>query len=245
MSIRITLIEGCVPVRTLKWLYNLKNPPLSQTAKVLTKIALEGARVALCTPKWGPAKEHAYCMHLLDRITVGTTELSEAPIHVHEDSQDTMAAPEWGSFLSIVDGSLNPILVCIFEPKVVKEMMAENRGLTLLDLKKGSEYSSITTTSSESYNNSEAAGVSPPVADADDHLSEIASSIPVVTPELLTMKQSAFVAQLFMEEVDLEHTNDGSHDHALFLMWASDGFTGRGPGAQPSPNNMPVSEHDV
>ena len=28
------------------------NPPFSQLAKVITKIALEGARVVLCTPDW-------------------------------------------------------------------------------------------------------------------------------------------------------------------------------------------------
>ena len=35
------------------------NPPFSQLAKVLTKIAPEGARVALCTPNWGTTGHHA------------------------------------------------------------------------------------------------------------------------------------------------------------------------------------------
>ena len=41
------------------------NPPFSQLSKVLTKIALEGARVVLCTPDWGTTGEHAYCMEAL------------------------------------------------------------------------------------------------------------------------------------------------------------------------------------
>ena len=36
------------------------NPPFSELAKVLTKIALQGARVVLCTPDWGTSGEHAY-----------------------------------------------------------------------------------------------------------------------------------------------------------------------------------------
>ena len=36
------------------------NPPSSLLANVFTSIALEGARVVLCTPKWGSTREHAY-----------------------------------------------------------------------------------------------------------------------------------------------------------------------------------------
>ena len=79
------------------------NPPFSQLAKVITEIALEGARVVLCTPGLGTTGEHAYWRRLLDRMTVGRTELRNDPIYVPEESQETMPAPEWGSFLSIVD----------------------------------------------------------------------------------------------------------------------------------------------
>ena len=58
-----------------------------------------------------------------------------------------MPAPEWGSFL--LDGSLNPVPVSDLEQVVLRDLMAENRGLALLDLKKRSEYSSVTTTSGE------------------------------------------------------------------------------------------------
>ena len=57
-----------------------------------------------------------------------------------------MPAPEWSSFLSIVDGSLNSILVSDLDKEVLKELMAGNRGLTSLNLKKRSGYSSVTTT---------------------------------------------------------------------------------------------------
>ena len=115
------------------------NLPFSQLAKVLTKIALEGARVVLCTPDWGTIGEHAYWGGLLDRMTVGRTELPNGLTYVPEDSEETMPAPEWGSFLSTVDGSPNPVPVSDLEQVVLKGVMAENRDLTLLDLKKTSE----------------------------------------------------------------------------------------------------------
>ena len=222
------------------------NPPFSQLPKVLTKIALEGARVVLCTPDWGTTGEYAYCRRLLDRMTVARTELPNGPIYVPEDSQDTTPAPEWGSYLSIVDGSQNFVFVSDLDQVVLKELMAENRGLTLLDLKKRSKYSSVTTTSGECSDEQETPAVSTPLADADDRLSDIASAIPPVGPEMVTLKHSAFLAQLLMDEVDLaESTHGGSHDHAVFSMRATDGPTGQVPGAKPSPNNMPVSCYDV
>ena len=169
------------------------NPPLPKLAKVITKIALEGARVVLCTPNWGITGEHAHWRRLLDRMTAGRTELPNGPIYVPEDSQETMLAPEWGSFLSIVDGALNPVPVSDLDQVVLMGLMAENKNPTLNDLKKRSEYSSVTTTSGEW----------PDEPDADNCLSDIASVIPPVDPEVMTLKHSAFLAQLLMEEVDL------------------------------------------
>ena len=85
------------------------NPPFSQLSKVLTKIALEGGRVVLCTPDLGTTGEYANWRRLLDHMTVGRTELPDGPIYVPEDSQETIAAPECGSFLSMVNGSPNPV----------------------------------------------------------------------------------------------------------------------------------------
>ena len=64
--------------------------------------------------------------------------------------------------------------------------------------------------------------------------------------ELLTLRHSAFLAQLLIDEVDLgESTHGGSHDHAVFSMQARGGPTGQAPGAKPSPNNMPVTWYEV
>ena len=157
------------------------NARFSQLAKVLTQIAPKGAREILCTPDWGTTGEHAYWRRLLDRMTVGRTGLTNGPIYVPEDSQKTTPAPEWGSFLSIVDGSLNPVPVSDLDQVVFKELMAENRGLTLVDPKKRSESSSVTTMSGECSAEQETPAVSTPLADADDHLSDIASAIPRLT----------------------------------------------------------------
>ena len=200
----------------------------------------------LCTRDWGTIGEHAYWRRLLDRMTVGRPELPNSPIYAPEDSQETMPAPEWGSFLSIVYGSLNPVLVSDLDQVVRKELMAENRGLTLLDFKTGSEYSSVTTTRGECSDEQETPAVSTPLADADDRLSDIASAIPPVDPEVLTLKHSAFLAQLLTDEVHLgESTHGGPLDHAIFSMQATNGPTDKVLGTKPSPNNMPVSWYDV
>ena len=227
------------------------NPPFSQLSKVLTKIAFEGARVILCTPDWGTSGEHAYWRRLLDRMTVGRTELPNGPIYVPEDSQETMQAPEWSSFLSIVDGSLNPVPLCDLDQVLLKELMAENRGLTLQELKKRSpEYTSVTMTAEDAYDELETPAVSPPMADADDHLSEIASAIPPVDPEVLTLKHSAFLAQLLLEEVDTESTDSTSDFCNPTVLTMKTSHEERGPPngkgiAKPSPNNMSVSDCDV
>ena len=136
-------------------------------------------------------------------MTAGRTELPNGPIYVPEDSLEAMPTPEWGSLLSIVDGSLNPVPLSDLDQVVLQELMAEQRGLTLLDLKKRSEYASVTTTSGECSHEQGTPAVSTPLADADDRLSNIASAIPLVDPEEVTLKHSAFPAKLLMDEVDL------------------------------------------
>ena len=118
-----------------------------------------------------------------------------------------MQAPEWASFLSIVDGSLNHVPLCDLDQVLLKEVMAERRGLTLSDLKKRSpEHLSATLAGSESPD-----GYMEPAAvkeDADDQLSEIASTIPPVDPSCVELKHSPFLAELLLEEVDLESTSE-------------------------------------
>ena len=181
------------------------NPPFSLLAKVLTKIGYEGGRVVMCTPDWGCSGEHAYWHRMLDRMTVGRVQLPDGPIYVPEDSETAMQAPEWASFLSIVDGSLNPVPLSDPDQVLLKEFMAENRGLTLFDLKNRSpEHLSATLTGCESPDDYlEPAAVK---EDADNQLSEIASTIPPVDPSCVDLKHSAFLAQLLLEEVDLGST---------------------------------------
>ena len=66
---------------------------------------------------------------------------------------------------------------------------------------------------------------------------------------MLTLKHSAFLAQLLMDELDLGESTPGrSHDRAVFSMQATDGPTGQVRGTKPSPNNMLVSwysAHDL
>ena len=57
---------------------------------------------------------------------MGRTELPDGPIYVPENSQKSMPAPEFGSFLSIVDCSLNPVPGSDVDQVVVKELVVEN-----------------------------------------------------------------------------------------------------------------------
>ena len=63
------------------------NPALSQLSKVLTKVALEIATVVLCSSNLGTTGEHVFWSRLLDRMTVGRTELPNRPIYALENSQ--------------------------------------------------------------------------------------------------------------------------------------------------------------
>ena len=179
------------------------SPPFCQLAKVLTKISLEGARLVLCTRDSGTTGERAAWRHWLEHMSVGRAKLPNGPIYVPEGFQETMPAPEWGSFLSIINGALNPVQVSDLDQDVLKELMAENKGLTLLDLNKRFQYSSVTTTSGGCFNEQETPAVPTPLADAHNHLNDIASSIPPVEPQVLTLKHNAFLTQLLMEVMAL------------------------------------------
>ena len=133
---------------------------------------------------------------------------------------------------------------------LLKEVMAENRGLTLSDLKNRSpEHLSATLTGCESPD-----GYLEPAAvkeDADDQLSEIASTIPPVDPSCVDLKHSAFLAQLLPEEVDLESTSEPTSPVGKPVLHMqpmhTDEPVARSPDAlaRPASNNMPLSEHDT
>ena len=133
---------------------------------------------------------------------------------------------------------------------LLKEGMAENLGLTLSDLKKRSpEHLSAILTGCEFPE-----GFPEPAAaeeDADDQLSEIASTIPPVDPSCVELKKSAFLAQLLLEEIDLESTSEPAslvgkpvlqmqHTHSGVPVAQSPDAV-----ARPASNNMPLSEHDI
>ena len=161
-----------------------------------------------------------------------------------------MQAPAWANFLSIVDGCLNPVPLCDLHQVLLKEVMAENRGLTLCDCKKRPpKHISATLTGCESPD-----GYLEPAAvkeDADDQLSEIASTIPPVGPSCVELKQCAFLAQLLLEEEDLESTSEPTSPvgkPVLHMQHTNSGEpVAQSPDALPRPssNNMPLSEHDT
>ena len=87
--------------------------------------------------------------------------------------------------------------------------------------------------------------------DADDQLSEIASTIPPVDPNCVDLKHSAFLAQLFLEEVDLESTSEPTSPVGKPVLHMQPMHTGepvaRSPDAlaPPASNDIPLSEHDT
>ena len=204
----------------------------------------------MCTPDWGCSGEHTYWGRMLNRMTVGRVQLPDGPIYVPEDSDTAMQAPEWASFLSIVDGSPNPVPLCDLDQVLLKEIMAERCGLTLSDLKKrSSEHLSATLRGCKSPD-----GYSKPAAakeDADDQLSGIASTIPPVDPSCVELKHSAFLAQLLLEEVDLESASEPTSPVGKPVLRMQHMHSGE-PVAQspdalarPASTNMPLSEHDT
>ena len=178
---------------------------------------------------------------------MGRVQLPDGPIYAPEDSDTIIQAPEWTSFLSFVDGSINPVPLCHLDQVLLKEVTAENRGLDHSDLKeRSSGHSSATLTGCESYNDEP---VPATVREhANDQLSEIASSIPPVDPKCVDLKHSAFLAQLLLEEVDLKLTSEQRSPvgkPVLHMQHACSGESAaQNPGApaRPAATNRPLSE---
>ena len=226
------------------------NPPFSLLAKVLAKIAYQGGRVVMCTLDWGCSCEHAFWSLLLDQMTVGRVQLPASPICVPEDSDTAMQPPERASVLSIVDGSLNPVPLCDLDQVLLKEVMAGNPGFTLSDLKDRSpEHLSATLTGCESpLGDLEPAAVK---EDADDRLSEIASSIPPVDPSCVELKHGAFLAHLLLKKVDLGSTSEPTSPVGKAVLHMQHTCSGepvtQSPDApaRPASNNMLLPEYDT
>ena len=78
------------------------------------------------------------------------------------------------------------------------------------------------------------------------------STIPPVDPSCVDLKHSALLAQLLLEEVDLESTSEltspvGKPGDAAYAHTDTGEPVARSPGtlARPASNNMPLSEHDT
>ena len=87
--------------------------------------------------------------------------------------------------------------------------------------------------------------------DADDQQSEIASTILPVDPSCVELKHSAFLAQLLLEEGDLESTAEPTSPVRKPVLHMQHMHSGE-PVAQspdavarPASKNMPLSEHDT
>ena len=187
---------------------------------------------------------------MFDRMTVGRVQLPDGPIYVPEDSNTAMQAPEWASLGPIIDGSLNPVPLCDLDQVLLKEVMAEDLGLPLSDLKRRSpEHLSATLTGCESPDGYKEHA--PVKEDADDQLSKIASTIPPVDPSCVELKHSAFLAQLLLEEVDPESTSETTspvEKPVLHMQQIDSGepVTQRPDAlARPASHNIPLSEHDT
>ena len=86
--------------------------------------------------------------------------------------------------------------------------------------------------------------------DTDDQPCEIASTIPPVDPSCVDLKHSGFLAQLLLEEVDLDSISEPTTPLGKPVLHMQLMHTGqpvvRSPDAlaRPASNNMPLSEHD-
>ena len=58
------------------------NPRFSELGKVLTKVALEHARMVLCSPDWGAHGRNEYWRTLLDKLTLTSIKLPDDAIYV-------------------------------------------------------------------------------------------------------------------------------------------------------------------
>ena len=87
--------------------------------------------------------------------------------------------------------------------------------------------------------------------DADDQLSEIASSIPPVHPSCGELNHTAFLAQLLLEEVELGSTSEQTSPVGKPVLHMQHTCSGepvtQSPDAvaRPASNNMPLSEQDT
>ena len=107
------------------------HPRFSELGKVLTKVALERSRMLLCSPDWGTHGGNEYRRTPLDKLTLTSIKLPDDAIYVPLGRKTPIGKPGWGSMLSVVDGSLAPVLWEDLDPAMVQEIQRESSGYTL------------------------------------------------------------------------------------------------------------------
>ena len=111
------------------------NPPWSHLYKCLAKVVLDRAKVVLVTPDWRPVGESRGCRRLLDRLTVQRVPLPDGPLYVPDGASKLLAAPKWGSVISLVDGTAMQIPIEELHERTVRWLMKMNCGWSFEELK--------------------------------------------------------------------------------------------------------------
>ena len=111
------------------------NPRFSELGKVLTKVALEGSRMVLCSADWGAHGGNEYWRTLLNKLTLSSIQLPDDAIYVPLGRKTPIGKPGWGSMLSVVDGSPVPVPSEDLDPTLVQQVQRESSGFTLDVLK--------------------------------------------------------------------------------------------------------------
>ena len=115
------------------------NPRFTELGKVLTKVAVEHSRMALCSPDWAAHGGNEYWRTLLDRLTISSVRLPDEAIYVLLGRKTPIGKPGWGSMLSLVDRGLTSIPWEDLDSSLVQAIQRESDGLTLGELKEAIE----------------------------------------------------------------------------------------------------------
>ena len=110
------------------------NPPFSKLVEVMHKVALDEAKIVICTPDWGRSGGAKEWRELLDRMTVIRVPLPDKEIYWRGKDHVKVPKPRWGSMVSLTDGS-----------RIVKEDLAEKLVKILTKLNKGRSFPDLMT----------------------------------------------------------------------------------------------------
>ena len=111
-----------------------ENPPWSHLFKSLAKVVLDRAKVVFLTPDCGPVGERGGCRRLLDQPTVQRVPLPDWCLYVPDRANKPLAAPKWGSVISLVDGAAMHIPIEELHEPTVKWLTKMNRAWSVAEL---------------------------------------------------------------------------------------------------------------